>query len=164
MQLFGIFVYSQSALRASGDVFAHHQEHLTIDSFWYSPLILLPVGVMDEMGLHPISSMTPAGSKISGLYQKLSIQSSAPDDGRKHRPKHVELIGNKQIYQKVASSWSSFTLYFVSSLFLQTVLLKCPPLLQNTSHPTSLPSTYLQVLFDDPHFHSPTEDGSCSVC
>ena len=37
------------------------------------------------------------GSNIGGQYQKLLIQSSAPDDGRKHRPKHVELIRNKQI-------------------------------------------------------------------
>ena len=36
--------------------------------------------------------MTPAGSNIGGQYQK---QSSAPDDGRRHRPKHVELIRNK---------------------------------------------------------------------
>jgi hypothetical protein len=36
--------------------------------------------------------MTPAGSNIGGQYQKLQIQSSAPVDGRKVRPKHVELI------------------------------------------------------------------------
>ena len=57
--------------------------------------MLLPAGVMDETELHSVSSMTPAGSNIGGLYQKLHIQSSAPDDGRKHRPKHVELIGYK---------------------------------------------------------------------
>ena len=30
MQLFGLFICTQSALHVSGDVFAHHQEHLTI--------------------------------------------------------------------------------------------------------------------------------------
>jgi len=50
---------------------------------------------MDEMELRSISSMTPASSNIGGQYQKLQIQSSAPDDGRRHRPKHVELIRNK---------------------------------------------------------------------
>jgi hypothetical protein len=66
-----------------------------IYSFWYCPPILLPAGIMDEMELISISSMTPAGSNIGGQYHKLWILSSAPDDGRKHRPKHVELIRNK---------------------------------------------------------------------
>ena len=35
-------------------------------------------------------------------YIRSCKQSSAPDDGRKHRPKHVELIVYKQINQKVA--------------------------------------------------------------
>ena len=30
MQFFGLFICTQSALRVSGDVFAHHQEHLTV--------------------------------------------------------------------------------------------------------------------------------------
>ena len=30
MQLFGIFIYSQSAVHVSGDVFAHHQDHLIV--------------------------------------------------------------------------------------------------------------------------------------
>jgi hypothetical protein len=29
-QLFGLFICTQSALHVSGDVFAHHQEHLTV--------------------------------------------------------------------------------------------------------------------------------------
>ena len=57
--------------------------------------MLLPAGVMEETEWSSVSSMTPAGSNIGVLYQKLQIQSSAPDDGRKHRPKHVELIGYK---------------------------------------------------------------------
>jgi hypothetical protein len=50
---------------------------------------MLPAGVMGDMEL------TIAGSNMGGQYQKLQIQSSAPDDGRRHLPKHVELIGNK---------------------------------------------------------------------
>ena len=30
MQIFGLFISTQSALRVSGDIFAHHQEHLTV--------------------------------------------------------------------------------------------------------------------------------------
>jgi hypothetical protein len=48
--------------------------------------MLLPAGV--------ISSVTPAGSNIGEHYQKLYIQSRAPDDERKLRAKHVEMIGN----------------------------------------------------------------------
>jgi hypothetical protein len=65
---------------------------------------------MDDLKLRFNSSMTPAGSNLVEYYQKLQIQSSAPDDGRKHRPKHVELIGNKEINQKTASCWSSITI------------------------------------------------------
>jgi hypothetical protein len=31
-------------------------------------------------------------SSVGVSYQKLQIQSSAPEDGRNYRPKHVELI------------------------------------------------------------------------
>ena len=34
MQLCRFIYYSLSALQVSGDVFAHHQEHLTIYSIW----------------------------------------------------------------------------------------------------------------------------------
>jgi len=34
MQIHRLIYYSKSALHVSGDVFAHHQEHLTIYSFW----------------------------------------------------------------------------------------------------------------------------------
>jgi hypothetical protein len=42
-----------------------------IYSFWYCPPILPPAGVMDEMEVRSISSMTPAGSNTGGQYQKL---------------------------------------------------------------------------------------------
>ena len=47
------------------------------------------------MEMRSISSMIRAGSNIGGQYQKLHIQSSAPDDGRRLRPKRVELTRNK---------------------------------------------------------------------
>jgi len=33
------------------------------------------------------------------------MQSSVPDDGRKHRPKHVELSRNNKLTYIVASCW-----------------------------------------------------------
>ena len=47
-----ILIYFKSALRVSGDVFAHHQEHITV-----STLVL--------------AYATPTSSNISGHYQKL---------------------------------------------------------------------------------------------
>jgi len=38
------------------------------------------------------STRLPAGSIAGALYHKLETQSSAPEDGRNYRPKHVELI------------------------------------------------------------------------
>jgi hypothetical protein len=52
MQLYRLIYYSWSALHVSGDVFAHHQEHLTV--FTASDSIQpnsLPAGVMDEFQL-----------------------------------------------------------------------------------------------------------------
>jgi len=40
---------------------------------------------------------TPAGSNLGEHYQILYIQSSAPDDVRKHRPKHVGLTWNNKL-------------------------------------------------------------------
>ena len=36
---------------------------------------------------------SPAGSFFGTLYHELLTQSSAPEDGRNYRPKHVELVG-----------------------------------------------------------------------
>jgi len=38
-------------------------------------------------------SRLPAGNIVGALYHKLQTQSSVPEDGRNHRPKHFELIG-----------------------------------------------------------------------
>jgi len=55
--------------------------------------------------------MLPEGSIFGALYLKLKTQSSAPEDGRNYRPKHVKLIEiiNKIII--VASSWLFILLY-----------------------------------------------------
>jgi len=37
-------------------------------------------------------TMLPAGSIVRALYHKLQTQSSAPEDGRNHRPKQAEPI------------------------------------------------------------------------
>ena len=50
IQLLGLFICTQSALHVSGDVFVHHQEHLT--AFTASGM-LLQADVMDEMELVP---------------------------------------------------------------------------------------------------------------
>jgi hypothetical protein len=74
MQLYRLIYYYKSALHVSGDVFAQHQEHLTV--------------------------FTASGSvHCSEHYHILQMQSSAPDAGRKHRPKYVQLtLNNKLIY------------------------------------------------------------------
>jgi len=61
---------------------------------------------LDELKLMSFnSSKTPAGSNLGEYYQILYIQSGAPDDGRKHRPKHVELTRNNKLTYIVASCW-----------------------------------------------------------
>jgi len=49
------------------------------------------------------SSKTPASSDLGEYYQMLLIQTNAPDDGRKHRPKHVELTRNNKLTYIIAS-------------------------------------------------------------
>ena len=55
--------------------------------------------------------MLPAGSNSGEHYQILYIQSSAPDDGRKHCPKHVGLTRNNKLTYIVASRWLNSELY-----------------------------------------------------
>jgi hypothetical protein len=49
--------------------------------------------------------MTPAGSDIGEYCQMLKIDSRFPDDGQKHRPKHVELTRNTKLTYIVATRW-----------------------------------------------------------
>jgi hypothetical protein len=49
--------------------------------------------------------MTTAGTDIGEYYQILEIKSSAPDDIKNHRPKHVELTRNNKLNYIVATCW-----------------------------------------------------------
>jgi len=55
---------------------------------------MLSAGKLDEVELKipPHPAYHPAAF-VGVLYHKLWTQSSAPDDGRNYRPKHVEIIG-----------------------------------------------------------------------
>jgi len=48
---------------------------------------MLPSDHQEEVELQ-----SPAVSIVGALYHKLQTQSSAPEDGRNYRPKHVELV------------------------------------------------------------------------
>ena len=50
--------------------------------------MMLPAGSLEA----PLPGL-PAGNIVDALYQKLQTHSSAPEDRRNHRPKHVEVIG-----------------------------------------------------------------------
>ena len=43
--------------------------------------------------MHPRFCRPVAGNIVGALYHNLYTQSSSPEDGRNHPPKHVELIG-----------------------------------------------------------------------
>ena len=77
--LYRLIYYYKSALHVSGDV-------LPIIRGTWLYLQYLVVFTHVAAGL--------AGSNMGEHYLILQIQSSAPDDGRKHRPKHVELTWN----------------------------------------------------------------------
>ena len=93
MQLYRLIYYPYSALHVSDVVFAH-QEHLTVFTASGS---ILPSCCRLVTWMRWNSSTTPAGNDIGVCYQMLEIQLSAPDDGRKHRPKHVELTRNNRL-------------------------------------------------------------------
>jgi hypothetical protein len=52
-----------------------------------------------------LTASPKACSNTGEYYQILEIESSAPDDGRKHLPKHVELTRNNKLAYIVASCW-----------------------------------------------------------
>jgi hypothetical protein len=96
MQLCRLIHYSKSALHVSSNIFAHHQEHLTI--------FTVPGNVHPNYCLL-VSAWTPPGSNLGERYRILQIQSSVPDDGQKYRPKRVELTWNNKLAYTVASCW-----------------------------------------------------------
>ena len=88
--------------------FAHHQERLTVFTVSGSvhPSCCRLVSWMSWNWVSSFnSSMTPAGRNLGEHYQILQIHSGVPDDGRKHRRKHVKLTKNSKSTYKVASCW-----------------------------------------------------------
>jgi hypothetical protein len=89
MQEFPFIDLLKSALHVSGDVFTHLQEQ-----FYYIYVCvalvqctdLLPTGDTFEMDL------LRWWVREDFPYQSYIYSKIAPEDGRKHRPKHVELI------------------------------------------------------------------------
>ena len=81
----------KSAQHASGDKFAHPQEHLLTAGVYTT------FGIMHRHCCRPLPRLTVAtvGSRGSALDQKLYIHvqsKSTPEDGRICRPKYVGLI------------------------------------------------------------------------
>jgi hypothetical protein len=60
-------------------------------SLWYNVPIMLPASGL-EAEEPPLPGYRPATSWVH-YTTSCNTQSSAPEDGRDHRPKHVELIG-----------------------------------------------------------------------
>jgi hypothetical protein len=86
MQLYRLIYYFQSALHVSGDVFAHHQEYLTV--FTASTVSTRP-------------RHQPAATLVNTTrcckYGKMLLMMS------ENRPKHVQLTGNNKLTYIVAS-------------------------------------------------------------
>jgi hypothetical protein len=53
---------------------------------------MLPAGSLAAVLLH-FQTTGRQHIVVGALYHKLQTQSSVPEDGRNHRPEHVELIG-----------------------------------------------------------------------
>jgi len=141
--MYRLIYYSKSALHVLGDVFAHHQEHLTVFSVSGSvhpsccPLVSWMswnCGMWDVRramyASHPTyrsfnSSKTPADSNSGEHYQILKIQASAPDDGRKHRLKHVELTWNNKLTYAFASCWLLSKLYHDARIHEHQIISWC---------------------------------------
>ena len=79
--------------------------------------------------------MSPADSIVGALNNKLQTQSSTPEDGRKYRPKLVELI---EIINKLSLLHLVGCLYYCIHIFLKRHLLillrKCYRLCYFTLH------------------------------
>ena len=120
----GLIYYSKSALHVSGDVFVHHQQHSTVFAVSGS--------------VHP--SFLPAGSNLVEHYHILQIQLSAADDGRKHRPKHVEPTwNNKLIYIVHLVGYFHGRVFMCAVIQVQHSLRIC---CGSTSNKDLLPSRY----------------------
>ena len=74
--------YSKSAVHISGDVFAHRQDDLTVFTV--------------SGNVHPSCSRHQLAATWVNTTRYCKY-SRAPDDGWKHRPKHVELTWNNKL-------------------------------------------------------------------
>jgi hypothetical protein len=61
-------------------------------SLWYNAPTMLPAGSLEAEAVPPLPGYRPATSWVH-YTTSYNTQSSAPEDGRDHCPKHVELIG-----------------------------------------------------------------------
>jgi len=83
----------ESALHVLGDKLAHLQEYFLTVYIAFGTMHRYCCRPVTRLRRSSISNVSPVGSNIGALYQKLYIQpKSAPEDGRVCRPKHVEQI------------------------------------------------------------------------
>jgi hypothetical protein len=75
----------------------------TVVSWGVTVFLSLMIWVETERVFSFNLSMTPAGRNLDEYYKNLLIQSSAPDDGQKHHPEHVEPTRNSKLTFIVAS-------------------------------------------------------------
>ena len=72
--------------------------------------------------LYNAPTMLPAGPATSWVHYTTSCntQSSAPEDGRDQRPKHVELIGiiNKPLLLHLVAVYIIYILYYVFAIYV----------------------------------------------
>ena len=88
------FIYFwKTALHVSGVISTHHQEHtqLFLQYLILVKPLLLPAAIVEEF-VPPHPGYRPATSSVH-YTTSCNTQSSAPEDGRNHRPKYVELTG-----------------------------------------------------------------------
>ena len=73
-------------------------------SLWYNAPTMLPAGSLEAEAPPPLPDYRLTTSWVH-YTTSCNTQSSAPEDGRNHRPKHVELIGiiNKPLLLHVVS-------------------------------------------------------------
>jgi hypothetical protein len=75
----------------------------------YIPIYIQPDATLHSLYLETVLHVSthprhqPAATWVNTT--RYCKESSAPDDGRKHRPKHVELTRNNKLTRIVASCW-----------------------------------------------------------
>jgi hypothetical protein len=102
---------------------AHLQEHWTVCySLWYNAPTMLPAGSL-EVEAVPLPGYRPATS-WAHYTTNCNTQSSAPEDGRDQRPKHVEVIGiiNKPLLLHLVGVYIIYLRYGFSQLLSFHVL------------------------------------------